>query len=89
MYVLSATQDEFTEYTRIDADNDLDATMQGIAIVLDRAYSDKEGLWATGEITLRAPDGLIIQHMPAKSGPLCPDCGDTMNDGWTDLGCEG
>lgn len=89
MYVLSATQAEFTEYTRIDADNDLDATMQGIAIVLDRAYSDKEGLWATGEITLRAPDGLIIQHMPAKSDDTCPMCGDTMDPNWIDMGCEG
>jgi hypothetical protein len=89
MYVLSATDGVYTEYTRIDADNDIDASMQGIFTVLERAKDTKEGLWAMGEINLLSPDGLIIQHLPAKSGPLCPHCGDTMNDGWTDLGCEG
>jgi hypothetical protein len=89
MYVLSATDIEFTEYTRIDADNDLDATMQAIAVVLDRAHADKDGLWAIGEINLLSPDGLIIQHMPMKRDLTCPDCGDVMNDNWTDLGCEG
>jgi hypothetical protein len=92
MYVLSANDKEYTEYTRIDAENDLDATMQAIAVILDRASEDSKGLWAVGEINLVAPDGLIIQHMPAKSivdELACPMCGDTMNDGWTDMGCEG
>lgn len=88
MYVLAATKQEFTEYTRIDADNDLDATMQAIAVVLDRAVEDSHGLWATGEILLMAPDGLIIQQMPAKDS-VCPSCGDTLNDGWIDMDCEG
>jgi hypothetical protein len=89
MYVLSATDGVYTEYTRIDADNDLDATMQGIYTILERAHETKEGLWAMGEINLLSPDGLIIQHMPSKNDMACPDCGDTMNDGWADLGCEG
>ena len=87
MYVLSATDGAYTEYTRIDADNDLDATMQGIYTILERAHESKEGLWAMGEINLLSPDGLIIQHMPSKRE--CPTCGDTMNDGWADLDCEG
>lgn len=89
MYVLSATDGVYTEYTRIDADNDLDATMQGIYTILERAHETKEGLWAMGEINLLSPDGLIIQHMPAKSDLCCPNCGDTVSDVWTDLGCEG
>ena len=89
MYVLSATDGVYTEYTRIDADNDLDATMQGIYTILERAHETKEGLWAMGEINLLSPDGLIIQHMPAKSGLCCPNFGDTVSDVWADLGCEG
>lgn len=46
------------------ADGLVDATMQAIDIIMDHAtWSD---VWAKGSITLRDPDGNVIQTMDAK-----------------------
>lgn len=65
-YVLTATKDGHTNAHAIKAENTLIATMEAIEYILDHAYEDKTGSWATGHIKLIDPYGNIMQEMEAK-----------------------
>lgn len=65
-YVLTATKDGHTNAHVIKADSTLTATVEAIAYILDKAYDDKTGSWATGNIKLIDPNGTVIQEMEAK-----------------------
>jgi hypothetical protein len=67
-YRLEATDPETGEGDSLTflAVDSMDATIDAIGVVLNRAFDDKGGLWARGEITLFGPDNDILQVMPAK-----------------------
>jgi len=50
----------------LSAENDEEATMDAIGVIMDNAYADKQGVWAKGAITLIDPDGNVIHTMDAK-----------------------
>jgi hypothetical protein len=66
MYRLEAALDTTIAEVILTADNDEDATMDAIGVIMDNAYSDKEGPWAVGAITLIDPNGNVIHTMAAK-----------------------
>ena len=65
-YVLTATLNGHTNAHTIKADDSLEATIEAVAWIMDRAYEDKENAWAVGAIKLYGPDGSVLHEMEAK-----------------------
>jgi hypothetical protein len=67
MFTLTALLDGYPgEVVSFDTEDSLAATIEGTMIILDKAYVDKQGPWAKGEITLRDEDGNVLHRMDAK-----------------------
>lgn len=63
-YRVRATHKDNVSIADLDAENSLDATMQAIAMVLDRAMMDDT--WKLGEIVLLDGNGRVLHRMEAK-----------------------
>lgn len=50
----------------IHADTQIEATLEAITHVLDKAYENQTGAWANGVIVLSDSDGFAIHTMDAK-----------------------
>jgi hypothetical protein len=66
MYILEAELGTTIAEVILDAESDEEATMDAIGVIMDNAYSDKQGVWAKGAITLTNPAGKVIHTMDAK-----------------------
>jgi hypothetical protein len=66
MYRLEAELGTTIAEVILDAVSDEEATMDAIGVIMDNAYSDKQGVWAKGAITLIDPNGNVIHTMSAK-----------------------
>ena len=65
-YVLTATLNGKTNAKIFQAEDTLEATVEAIHYILGRAYDDKAGPWAVGNIRLYDPRGQMIQEMEKK-----------------------
>ena len=69
-YQLTAEYEGDSETVLLDARNDGEAMLAGIAEILNRAsYRENpdSALWAKGAITLTDSDGVVVQSMAEKS----------------------
>lgn len=65
-YTLTAELDTTIAEVLLSAESDDEATMDAIGVIMDNAYTDKNGVWAKGAITLTDPAGNVIHTMEAK-----------------------
>lgn len=63
-YTLSAVHNRAMSQEEVWAEDDDDATMSAMIVVLNRAVESP--IWAKGKITLRDATGATIQTMDAK-----------------------
>lgn len=66
IYQLTAEYEGDSETVSLEARNDGEAMLAGIAEIMTRAYPDVV-LWAKGAITLTDGDGVIVNSMAQKS----------------------
>ena len=65
-YELTAEYEGDSETVLLEARNDGEAMLAGIAEIMNRAYPDVV-LWAKGAITLTDSDGVVVNSMATKS----------------------
>lgn len=66
-YTLTASRHGEVERTKtVEAEDDFDATLSAIQVILDRGAADPEGPWVRGRIELRSPDGTLLHEMEEK-----------------------
>jgi hypothetical protein len=66
-YILTATLPEQVETMVLDEDNDQNAVFHAIHTVMTKAFAERTGPWAMGEVTLTDEQGnSIMRPMPAK-----------------------
>ena len=66
IYTLTASLGEDFRISPVFADNDTEATFTAIGEIMDKAYQNKDGIWALGNIKLLSPSGELLREMPAK-----------------------
>ena len=67
IYMLTAHLGPKFRHKTIHAGDNMDATFQAIAHIMDAAYKDQDGPWAKGQIFLEDQNGRVLHSMDAKA----------------------